>query len=59
MKNTHGRGRYALFINDTYIGRFASIKTLMSIGLKGQSIRSIRWYDSVCKVATDEREKAI
>ena len=54
MKNISNRGRYELFINGIYIGRFASIKSLMTVGLKGQCVRSIHWNDSVCKVVTDE-----
>lgn len=54
MKSISNRGRYELFINGIYIGRFASMESLMKIGLKGQSVRSIHWNDSVCKVMTDE-----
>lgn len=53
MKNTSNRGRYELCINGNRIGRFTSIKTLMTIGLSGQRIRSIRWSGSVCNVLTD------
>ena len=49
-------GKYELVMNGIHAGRFASIKSLMKIGLVGQTVRSIVWDGNVCRVTTANTE---